>query len=99
GALRAPVFAVFPGQINFQVPSLAAGASTLSVITNCDTPQAETSNAVAGTIQAPAPEFFSFLHNGSGHNPIAAINAVSGTFVGASGLLSGVSFTPAKPGD
>jgi uncharacterized protein (TIGR03437 family) len=99
GAVRAPIFAVYPGQINFQVPSLPAGASTLSVITNCDTPQSETSNAVPVTVQATAPEFFYFLHNGSGHNPIAAINAVTGTFIGASGLLSGVSVAPAKPGD
>jgi uncharacterized protein (TIGR03437 family) len=69
------------------------------VTTNCDTPQAQTSNAAPVTVQAAAPEFFYFLHNGSGHNPIAALNAVTGTFVGAAGLLSGVSFTPAKPGD
>ena len=99
GAVRARVFAVYPGQINFQVPSLPAGSSTILVTTNCDTPQAQTSNAVPVTVQATAPEFFYFLHNGSGHNPIAAISAVTGTFVGAAGLLSGVSFTPAKPGD
>jgi len=99
GAVRAPVFAVYPGQINFQVPSLPAGASTVSVTTNCDTPQSETSSAVPVTVQATAPEFFYFVHNGSGHNPIAAINAVTGTFIGASGLLAGVSVAPAKPGD
>jgi uncharacterized protein (TIGR03437 family) len=99
GAVRAPVVGVYPGQINFQVPSLPAGGSTIVVTTNCDTPQAQTSNAAPVTVQAAAPEFFYFLHNGSGHNPIAALNAVTGTFVGAAGLLSGVSFTPAKPGD
>jgi uncharacterized protein (TIGR03437 family) len=99
GAVRAPVFAVFPGQINFQVPSLPAGGSSIVVTTNCDTPQAETSNAVTVTVQATAPEFFYFLHNGSGHNPIAALNAVTGTFIGASGLLPGVTTAPAKPGD
>ena len=99
GAVRAPVFAVYPGQINFQVPSRPAGSSTILVTTNCDTPQAQTSNAVPVIVQATAPEFFYFLHNGSGHNPIAAVNAVTGTFVGAAGLLSGVTFAPAKPGD
>ena len=99
GAVRAPVFAVYPGQINFQVPSLSAGSSTILVTTNCDTPQAQTSNAVPVSVQATAPEFFYFLHNGSGHNPIAAINAVTGTFVGAASLLSGATFAPAKPGD
>ena len=98
-AVRAPVFAVYPGQINFQVPSLPAGSSTILVTTNCDTPQAQSSNAVPVTVQATAPEFFYFLQNTSGHNPIAAINAVTGAFVGASGLLSGVTFAPARPGD
>jgi trimeric autotransporter adhesin len=99
GSVRAPVFGVYPGQINFQVPSLPAGGSTIVVTTNCDTPQAQTSNAVPVIVQAAAPEFFYFLHNGGGHNPIAALNAVTGTFVGAAGLLSGVTFTPAQPGD
>jgi uncharacterized protein (TIGR03437 family) len=99
GAVRAPVFAVFPGQINFQVPALPAGGSTIVVTTNCDTPLAETSNAVPVTVQATAPEFFYFLHNGSGHNPIAALNAVTGTFIGAAALLPGVTTAPAKPGD
>jgi uncharacterized protein (TIGR03437 family) len=98
-AKRAPIFGVFPGQVNFQVPALVPGSSTVTVITNCDTPQAEMSNPVAVTIAATAPEFFYFLHNGNGHNPIAAINAVTGAFVGAAGLISGVTFVPAKPGD
>jgi uncharacterized protein (TIGR03437 family) len=99
GAVRAPIFAIYPGQINFQVPSLPAGSSTIVVTTNCDTPQAQTSNQVAVTVQAAAPEFFYFLHNGSGHNPIAGLNAVTGTFIGAAGLLPGVTTAPAKPGD
>ena len=98
-AVRAPVFGVYAGQINFQVPSLPTGSSTLFVTTGCDTPQAQTSTGVAVTIQAAAPEFFYFLHNGSGHNPIAALNALTGAYVGASGLLSGLTFVPAKPGD
>ena len=99
GAVRAPIFSIYPGQINFQVPSLPAGSSTIVVTTNCDTPQAQTSNAVPVTVQSAAPEFFYFLHNGSGHNPIAALNAVTGTFIGAAGLLPGVTTAPAKPGD
>jgi uncharacterized protein (TIGR03437 family) len=99
GAVRAPVFAVYPGQINFQVPSLPPGGTTIVVTTNCDTPQAETSNGVPVTVQATAPEFFYFLHNGSGHNPIAALNALTGTFIGAAGLLPGVTTASARPGD
>jgi len=69
------------------------------VITKCDTPQAETSSAEPVTIQATAPEFFYFVHNANGHNPIATINAITGGYVGAPGLVSGTLFTPAKPGD
>ena len=99
GATRAPIFGVFPGQLNVQVPQAAPGNTAVQVITNCDTPQAESSNKEAVTVQPVAPEFFYFLHNGSGHNPIAAINAITGVYVGASGLIPGGTFAPAKPGD
>jgi uncharacterized protein (TIGR03437 family) len=97
GTQRAPLFAVFPGQLNVQVPQVAAGSSSVQVISKCDTPQAETSNAEPVTIQATAPEFFYFAHNANGRNPIAAVNAVTGGYIGAPGL--GALFTPAKPGD
>ncbi len=99
GTQRAPIFAVLPGQLNVQAPALAPGNTTVQVITKCDTPQAETSNAEPITVQATAPEFFYFVHNGDGHNPIAAINAVTGAYVGAPGLIPGASFTPARSGD
>jgi uncharacterized protein (TIGR03437 family) len=99
GTQRAPIFGVFPGQLNVQVPQLASGPTTVQVITKCDTPQAETSSAMTVAIQAASPEFFYFLHNGNGHNPIAAVNAVTGSYVGAPGLLQGVAFSAAKPGD
>jgi uncharacterized protein (TIGR03437 family) len=99
GNVRAPVFAVFPGQVNFQVPAVAAGNTTAQVVTNCDTANAQTSNSAPITIQATAPEFFYFVTNANGHNPVAAIDAVSGAYIGASGLLPGASFTPAKRGE
>jgi len=99
GTQRAPIFAVLTGQLNIQVPQLPAGQTTVQVITKCDTPQAETSTAMPVVIQAASPEFFYFLHNGNGHNPIAAVNAVTGAYVGSPGLLAGVTFVAAKPGD
>jgi len=99
GDQRAPIFAVYPGQLNVQVPRIPAGATAVQVITECDTPQAQTSNSVASVVQAAAPEFFYFLQSAGGHNPIAAVNAVTGSYVGAAGLLPGTSFAPAKPGD
>ena len=62
-------------------------------------PHPQTSNAQAVTIQAAAPEFFYFLTNSDGHNPIAATNALTYAYIGTPGLISGVTFTPAKPGD
>jgi uncharacterized protein (TIGR03437 family) len=89
----------FPGQLNVQVPQLTPGTTSVQVINKCDTPQAETSNAEPVTIQATAPEFFYFVHNANGRNPIATIDAITGGYVGAPGLVSGTLFTPAKPGD
>jgi len=99
GTQRAPIFAVFPGQLNVQVPVAPPGTTGVRVITQCDTPHAETSNAEPVTIQATAPEFFYFVHNANGRNPIATINAITGGYVGAPGLVPGTLFTPAKPGD
>ena len=99
GNQRAPVLTVFPGQLNIQVPQLAPGNTGVQVIANCDTPQAERSNVEMVTIQPASPEFFYFLQSADGHNPIAALNAVTGGYIGSPGLLAGLSFTPAKSGD
>ncbi len=97
--VRAPIFAVYPSQINVQVPAVTPGNVPVQVITDCDTPQAVASPPVSVAAQATAPEFFYFTHNSSGANPIAAINAVTGGYIGAPGLIGGATFTPAKPGD
>jgi uncharacterized protein (TIGR03437 family) len=99
GTLLAPVLGVYPGQLNVQVPQLPPGPTTVQVITKCGTPESESSNQEMVTIQAASPEFFYFVHNSNGHNPIAAIDAVTHGYVGATGLVSGSKFTPAKPGD
>ena len=99
GGQRAAIFAVYPNQINCQVPVLPPLNATVQVTTGCDGPNAQTSNAEPVTIQATAPEFFYFITNADGHNPIAAINAVTFAYIGAPGLIAGGSFTPAKPGD
>ena len=75
------------------------GNVPVQVITGCDTPQAVASPPVSVAAQATAPEFFYFTHNSNGANPIAAINAISDGYIGAPGLISGATFTPAKPGD
>jgi uncharacterized protein (TIGR03437 family) len=99
GAQLAPILAVYPRQINVQVPQVTAGQTPVQVVTECGSPQAEVSNAEMVTVQATAPEFFYFVHNGNGRDPIAAINATTHGYVGAPGLVSGGTFTPAQPGD
>jgi uncharacterized protein (TIGR03437 family) len=97
--VRAPIFSVYPTQINAQVPAVGTGNVPVQVITGCDTAQAVASPPVSVPAQATAPEFFYFTTVGSGPYPIAAINAVTGGYVGPAGLISGATFTPAKPGD
>ena len=97
---RAPLFFVSSGQLNVQAPSLSAtGQVPVNVITNCGTAAEVRSNVESVTMQAAAPQFFCFVQNPNGKNPIAAINAVSFGLIGASGLIPGVTFTPAKPND
>jgi uncharacterized protein (TIGR03437 family) len=99
GTVAAPIFAVYPTQINVQVPAVVPGSVPVQVITDCNTPQAVASPPVSVPAQATAPEFFYFATSASGANPIAALNAVTGGYVGAPGLIGGGTFTPAKPGD
>jgi uncharacterized protein (TIGR03437 family) len=99
GSQRAPILVVVSNQLNVQVPQLPSGPVSVQVITKCDTPQAETSNALSAQIQAAAPEFFYFTHTANGHNAVAAVNAVTGAYVGAPGLVAGVTFVETKPGD
>jgi uncharacterized protein (TIGR03437 family) len=99
GTVRAPIFAVYPTQLNVQVPAVAPGNTPVQVIKDCDTPQAVATTPVSVATQATAPEFFYFTTNASGGSPIATVNAVTGGYVGAPGLISGATFTPAKPGD
>jgi len=99
GTEPAPIFAVYPDQLNIQIPSVTSGASTVQVKNQCGTAQEQASPAVPVTVQAASPEFFYFAHNANGQNPIAALNALTGTYVGAPGLLPGATFAPAQTGD
>jgi uncharacterized protein (TIGR03437 family) len=99
GGMRAPIFAVYPSQLNVQAPAVAPGNIPAQVIVDCDTPQAVATPPVSVAAQATAPEFFYFVTNASGVNPIAAVNSITGGYIGAAGLIGGVTFTPAKSGE
>jgi uncharacterized protein (TIGR03437 family) len=55
--------------------------------------------AISAPTLAATPEFLFWVKNATGTNPVIAVNAVTGAYVGAAGLIPGVSFAPAKPGD
>ena len=100
GSTRAPITYLSPGQINFQTPQgIQPGTVSVSVATACGAPSQVQSAAQTVPSQTASPEFFYFTTTTSGQNPIAAENAVTGVYVGASGLIPGATFVPAKPGD
>ena len=100
GSVRAPIFAVLSNQINFQATQVpVSGTTSVQVVRNCGTASELHSDPQPVTAQAASPEFFYFQQTASGKNPIAAINATTGKYVGAAGLLPGVTFAPASPGD
>ena len=100
GGKRAPLFVVTPGQINAQVPhDLAPGAAALTVTRGCGTANEQRSAAASATVAAVSPAFFNFVSNPNGRNPVVALHGGGPGFVGTPGLLPGVEFTPAAPGE
>jgi uncharacterized protein (TIGR03437 family) len=100
GSSQWGLFYVSPGQINAlagDVPS--SGTVPVSVITNCGGASPVATPAINVPVAAAAPEFLYFVDNANGQNPVAAIQAVSGAYVGAPGLIAGATFSPAKAGD
>ncbi len=100
GSTKAPILAVTPNQVNFQVPQgVSSGNVSVQVVTGCGTASPQQSAAQTVNAQSASPEFFYFTSNSSGKNPIAAIDATTNVYVGAPGLLSSGTFAPAKAGD
>ena len=97
---RAPLFAVFPTQINAQAPHLLQPTqATVEVIRGCGTQDEQRSPAETVAVAPLAPAFFNFVSNPGGHNPIVALHGGGPGLVGESGLLPGVTFTPAQPNE
>lgn len=85
----APIFYVSPTQLNVQAPSDVVTGPVQVVVRNSD----GASDPVTATIQTVLPGFFLF-----DRSYLAAIRP-DGSYVGPSGLLSGLTTTPAKPGE
>ena len=97
GGRRAPLFAVFPTQINFQIPDQAGlGPQAVNVIRGCGTANEQRSMNESFTINAAAPAFF--LINPNVSQAVAAQRHPALTSVGPADLIPGVT-TPARPGE
>jgi uncharacterized protein (TIGR03437 family) len=98
--VRAPLFAVFPTQINAQAPlSPQDTSASITVIAECDGASPVTSNAAYVLAGPASPEFFYLQFGAAGGNPVAAYNAVSGALIGPGDSSLPFSTTPANAGD
>ena len=99
GTAKWGLFFVSPGQVNVLAGQLpGAGTAGLTVVTNCGTASEVSSPAFNVPVAPATPEFLYFLENSNGQNPVAAIDANTGAYIGTPGLISGANFTPAKAG-
>jgi uncharacterized protein (TIGR03437 family) len=69
------------------------------VTTGCGSATPVVGPTISVPTLAATPEFLFWVKNAIGANPVIAVNAVSGVYVGSAGLIPGVAFTPARPGD
>jgi uncharacterized protein (TIGR03437 family) len=71
----------------------------VSVVVNCGLGLELTSPTMSVPIAASSPEFLYWVNNTIGQNPVIALDAVSGAYIGAPGLIPGATFRAAKTGD
>ena len=91
---------VSPTQINFQAPAIPVNTTvTVQVVSNCGSADALESAVQSVTTLPATPEFLYWVKNANGQNPVIAVNAVTNAYIGAVGLIPGLTFVPAKPGD
>jgi uncharacterized protein (TIGR03437 family) len=100
GGVRAPIFAVATTQITVEIPTLSPGSVPVQVLRNCDDSANQLkSNVITVTAQTSSPEFLYLQANANGQNPVAAVSATDGAFIGATGSIPGANLHPAKAGD
>ena len=97
---RAPLFAVFPQQINAQAPhDLTPGTAQVEAVLGCGTRNARHGFAATVRVADVSPAFFNFPIDPGGRNPIVALHAGGSALVGLPGDVPGVELTPAEPGE
>jgi len=63
------------------------GHTSVSVVTNCGTPNPVISPAVNVPAAPASPEFLYWMQNASGQNPVIAVDALHGDYIGPPGLI------------
>ncbi len=100
GGRRSPLYVVLPNQINAQAPhDLTAGRTTVAVVRGCGTGSERRGPAATVETAAVSPAFFNFPFDRDGRNPIVALQGGGSNLIGPPGLIPGVAFTPAEPGE
>ena len=100
GGRRTPLFTVTPSQINAQAPrDLLPGQVQAAVIRGCGTGSEQRGPAETVAVAAVSPAFFNFPVDAEGRNPVVALHGGGPGLVGPPGLIPGVPFTPAAPGE
>jgi uncharacterized protein (TIGR03437 family) len=100
GRRRAFLRYVSPNQINALAPLLpSSGTVPVSVIFGCGTNNEVPSSAVDVPVAESSPEFLYWFTNSDGRNPVVAVDALTGAYIGPPGLFPGVDFRPARIGD
>lgn len=83
GGQKAFLFAVFPGQINFQTPNAGAGREQeVKVVRGCGTASEVRSAGEVVNVAAEAPEFFYESYSADGRSPVIVVRSSDGS-VGA----------------
>lgn len=97
---RAAMLDVFPNQLTVQVPPLltTAASTVVRVHTACGTSNELSSDGETVNFALASPEFLFFVANANGVNPVAAVEASTGSLVGPIDVLGGA-LSPARPGD
>jgi uncharacterized protein (TIGR03437 family) len=100
GGVRAFIFGASDTQINFQTPTLSTGATaSVQVLAGCDTNAQLASATVNIAIESATPEFFYFVDNADGHDPVAAADSITGAYLVSSNQFPGAGFLPAHQGE
>jgi uncharacterized protein (TIGR03437 family) len=98
--VASPLYFLAATQINFQVPQIPTnGTVGVQVAISCGTPSEVRSSIENVAAAATTAEFFYFKLNSDGKNPIAALIAATGVYIGPPNLIPGAAFVSASQGD